>query len=133
MKKGFGWKPGVIVLITVGLLAVSYVMQQKHLQKDWYQGSEISRKALGIFRTDYEMLSPNSTLYFVNTPVKIDNVWIFPVGLTDGLWFIFREHMPEKVYQVDTLEEAESAKTQGGITDHYIFQFDNEGTISEIK
>lgn len=121
-------------LLLIGVLVISiwFQIQNAQAKKDWKQAGEITKHALALFRIDYEGLKSDDNVYIINTPYTYKNVWVFPVGLTDGLWFIYREHMPH-VYQLNSVNEARSAIMEKGTQKNYIFQFDKNGNLLKIN
>lgn len=108
----------------------SYVLQNKDEQLKWETAGTIAEETLLYYRTGYASFNAQNNVYLVNVPVTNKGVWVFPVGLADGLWFIYRENTPT-INQKSSLEEAIAAK-QNNPTGTYVFQFKN-GTILEVK
>ncbi len=119
-----------VLLVVFGCISFLHFNQNQTEQLKWSQSGAIAQSMLLTFRTGYASFTPNDTVYFVDVPAKYEGVWLFPVGLSDGLWFIYRENTP-KVVQTNSLEQAKSAKLANP-TKTYIFQYRN-GTISEVK
>ncbi len=97
----------------------------------WKKAGIITKNMLAEFRINYENLSSGSDIYFVNVPMKQDNAWVFPVGLADSLWFIYRENTPH-IYQTNTVDEARIKIKNQKSKENYIFQFDSHGNIQRI-
>ncbi len=119
------------LIVIMSVLVGWHIRQNSEEQKKWYDGGTVTKQTLTFFRTGYSSFSPEKQLYFVNTPVKQNGVWVFPVGLADGLWFIYREDMPV-VKQVTTIDEAKRAESNNP-SNTFIFRFDEHGKISEVK
>jgi hypothetical protein len=131
LSQKFGKKyEGSVLLIMVGLLGVWYFFQLQHEQKRWEYAGEITRTTIALFRTDYEQAPQDSKLIFVNTPVKYDTVWVFPVGLEDGLWFIYQDKLPF-IYKAKNISEAKQARKDA--PNGHIFSFDEKGQIHVVK
>lgn len=120
----------VVLLVVFTIVSGLHFMQNKQEQMKWSNAGAIAEETLLYFRTGYSSFTSRNAVYMVNAPVKNDGVWVFPVGLRDGLWFIYRENTPD-LKQTNSLEEAQNAKISNP-TNTYIFQFKN-GTISEVK
>ena len=58
---------------------------------EWNHAGEITHRALSVFRVYYANMPRNSNIYIANVPIRKGNAWVFPVGLKDGLWFIYRK------------------------------------------
>ena len=100
-------------------------------EKKWNHAGEITRTTIALFRTDYETIPETSKLFFINVPVKQDGVWVFPVGLEDGLWFVYQYKSPE-IYRINTPNEAKNIPVASGAA-NYTFSFDKSGNISLVK
>jgi len=118
-----------VIIITL-LIILFYFWQHKLIQQDWSKAGSITNKTLVYFRIYHEDIQNNSNLYFANIPIRKGQAWIFPVGLDDGLWFIYRDNTL-KIYKLRDLKEAIAAKEIN--SSNYVFYFDKDGTISEIK
>lgn len=121
-------------VLTLAVIAVAILFQIENykIQEDWKKASEISKNALALFRIDYEGLNSRDNIYIVNIPGTYKNVWVFPVGIKDGLWFIYNDHMPS-IYELSSVEDAKSAIMQKNSKRNYIFKFDNDGNLSRVK
>ena len=118
------------LIVIVVILSAFYYVGDLREQVQWRISGDITQNALLYFRRNYIGFSGNTNVYFVNTPVQRDNTWVFPVGLKDGMWFIYRESTPQ-VYEMGSIKDALSAA--GGKSDSYIFEFDSKGNISAVK
>lgn len=119
-----------VLLILFAMIAIVHTLQNKEEQSKWINAGVIAEETLLYFRTGYASFTPRDIVYIVDAPVKHNGVWVFPVGLNDGLWFIYRESTPQ-IVQTHSLEDAQKADAKNS-ADTYIFQFKN-GTISEVK
>jgi hypothetical protein len=119
-----------VLLAIFALIAAMHLLQNQEEQKKWQTAGVITEETLLFFRTGYASFTSEDTVYIVDAPVKNNGVWVFPVGLADGLWFIYRESTPQ-IKQTNALEEAVKAKSADP-TGTYIFQYKN-GTILEVK
>lgn len=46
--------------------------------------------------------------HFVNVPIRYGEAWLFPVGISDALWFIFRNPQ-HRVFTWPTISQAMEA------------------------
>lgn len=116
------------------LLLVFFVSQINSENKEWQEASSITRKTFTFFFAEHPTLAPNTQLIFINVPIRKGDSWIFPVGLSDAMWFIFHDDTI-KIYQVADKQQAVSLKdgfTSVGKTS-FVFSFKHDGTISELK
>jgi hypothetical protein len=77
---------------------------------------------------NHESFSTITQVYFVGAPMTYNGVWLFPVGLNDALWFIYRERQPD-VRHVGRVEEAKAQMKQRKTSENFIFRFDSDGKI----
>lgn len=117
----------------IALLGWLYYQEQLRLQADWTKAGDITRKTLSTFRIEYPSFRSTDHLYIINTPIKYKEAWVFPVGLKDGLWFIYRENTPEVSF-ANSIAAARAMSTANGTRSrHLILQFANNYNYSEVK
>jgi len=119
-----------LLIVATVVLAIGYFAGDLQQQKVWGQSGTITKNTLVYFRQNYASFSSETDLYFVNTPVTHQGTWVFPVGLADGLWFIYRENTPQ-VHESGSMQEA--VTSFAGKKDTYIFEFDGKGNVKEVK
>jgi O-antigen ligase len=121
------------VLFITFVLGVWYLYQVNLNNAEWKEAGRITNRTLAYIRLYHDGQHPNSNFYFVNTPIRKANAWIFPVGLEDGVWFIYRDESI-KVYKIASIEQGrailKNAKEQGK---NFVFAFDKNDNIYEIK
>ena len=115
------------VLVTSSLL-VFYILGLKKAEQEWFQAGETANKILLALGSNYSRFPAGSTLYFVNLPIRQGRAWIFPVGLKDGLWFIYKNDDLE-IKKISNLAKAKMLAGHAGV---YVFVY-KEGGLSEIK
>jgi len=119
-----------IIIGAILLLAFWSWTQNTRQNDQWNNAGKITYTALGVFKIEEPVLPPGAVIFVVNIPIKQVNAWVFPVGFEDGLWFIYRQYLPP-VIKASTLQQA---KIQAKDYEYpYIFMFDKNGKISEIK
>jgi len=121
----------VLIIVAFILASVYYVSNQQE-QKTWQHSGEVTKNTLLFFRKHYPSFAPTFDVYVVNTPVTYRDAWVFPVGLSDGMWFIYRNKLP-KVAEKNSVDDARGSITASGNHNSYIFQFDDQANISEVK
>lgn len=81
--------------LTVGVIIIGissfYLWETEKTKRDWYQAGETANTVLLTLATNYNEFPFGTQLYFVNLPLRYRRAWVFPVGLKDGLWFIYRD------------------------------------------
>ena len=123
-KRGGKFLKIIFSLILIGLIIFTFKEIRKS-RKDWHEAGEISNKVLLSLASNYKEFPSNSSLYFVNVPLRIGRAWVFPVGLNDGIWFIYK-NKDIKVFQVSD-KEAKEILNQASKENIYIFIYKNDG------
>lgn len=132
IKQKVWW--GMLVLAGIMMIVLFRGAINRELSQ-WQKASTITYETLGYFRLEKPGLYSGSSLYMINIPIKYGNAWIFPVGLSDGLWFIYRDPSL-KLFQEKSFEDAHTAiKDNPSVAPakDYIFEFDKNGELSEIE
>ena len=117
---------GVVVLFVI-IFSSTQLFQFQRIQTDWREAGKKSNNFLTSLDWIYAHYSTEETskLYFVDVPIRHGEAWVFPVGLSDAAWLVFRDKNI-KVYQAGSVEEAfESLGTANGS----IFKFDGSGNL----
>ena len=82
----------LIVMIISSTFIILQLIQSQQIQNDWYDAGEQTRKfvvSLDGAYEDYWKIEPME-FHFVNVPIRVGEAWVFPVGLPDALWLVFR-------------------------------------------
>lgn len=119
----------VVCSIVSVLLLVWWGGALQKEQSDWRTAGKITYNALGYFKIEQSDIPQGSTLYIVNRPIRYGSAWVFPVGLPDGLWFIYRDDTQVVNYAPSVGE----AKALAGQHAQYIFTFDKKGAVSQVQ
>lgn len=117
------------ILLVVGSF---YYVSDMGENSQWHEAGRITNRTLAYLRLYLDGKRSNSNFYFVNTPIRKANAWIFPVGLSDGIWFIYRDDTI-RIYKTGSISEGKSSLIQGVSSQNYLFAFDKNGNIYEIK
>jgi hypothetical protein len=127
-------KPQASLLVTVFTLGFVVIFSQQNMteSKEWQKAGFVTRNILANFKTEYPNLAATDNVYLANVPQSLQNAWVFPVGLPDGLWFVYQENTPH-IDQVQSVEEAKTKITASGKTNNYIFTIDTQGNIKQVN
>ena len=119
-SKSIFWKS---MLVFIAFIVVVWnIGQIKRLEGDWKKASTIAESALLSVRTEiYPPKNDDLVIVFVNLPIRYGRAWIFPAGINDALWHMFRENL-YGVYTMPTLEAAYDLKTDKGTRYVYVFE-----------
>jgi len=119
----------VVVLVFVMLQVVGV----EQLHRDWYEaGVRVQRFFVSMESNyqDYWTTEP-MTFYFAEVPIRHRDAWVFPVGLSDAVWFIL--HNPKATVNiVPSRQDAVSAVLYGDRTQR-AFVFEGEGQVTELE
>jgi hypothetical protein len=76
--------------VIIGSLIIWNSMEVGRVSRDWQKASDISRESLSIMSKQFFPLRENKSFVFIDTPIRYGRAWIFPTGLSDPLWHVFR-------------------------------------------
>jgi len=124
------YKTYLLILLTV-IVGGWYYYQNGIVNAEWKEAGRITNRTLGYLRLYYDGDHHDSNFYFVNPPIRKAQAWIFPVGLSDGIWFIYRDDSIN-IYKLSSLEEGRAMLQQKSKTNS-VFAFDKNDNIYAIK
>ncbi|MBI5621238.1 O-antigen ligase family protein [Candidatus Gottesmanbacteria bacterium] len=123
----------LIVIIIGSSWTLLQLMQYRQMQNDWYDAGEVTRKFIvgmdGAYE-DYWRTEPME-FHFVNVPIRRGEAWVFPVGLPDALWLVFRNQRV-RVFTWPTISQAFDAVAYDA-KNQKVFEFDDSGMLVERK
>ncbi|MFH1840809.1 MAG: O-antigen ligase family protein [Candidatus Shapirobacteria bacterium] len=118
-----------MAILIVFLLSCFYTRELIDRRGEWYQAGETANKILLTLPSNYISFEGPTYLHFVNVPLRYNRSWVFPVGLDDGLWFIYRNDEIQ-VFRDSDVELALDAVT-GQVNSHVFVFEDNQ--LKEAK
>ncbi|OGG30647.1 hypothetical protein A3A63_02335 [Candidatus Gottesmanbacteria bacterium RIFCSPLOWO2_01_FULL_46_9] len=121
------WRSGkrfwlkVVVFAAVAIILVYNINDAGRVGADWEKASTVADQALRVVKK--EAFPPQNILHFyvVNTPIRYGRAWIFPTGLNDALWHIYRQS-PYFITPVGSIEEGYRIPLAGGDRRVFIFE-----------
>jgi len=122
------WQTAHKPLVKIGLCAVCAGflvwngMEVERLGENWIFASKSAEHALQVIKKETYPPKDVKTFFFVNMPNKYGGAWIFPTGMTDAIWHMYRTS-PYRVFTMPTIEDAYNFKMTLG--DREVFVFDN--------
>ncbi len=128
------WKIIIMAILLISLFTF-YYNEQKSVEAEWLKAASITEDTLAFFRLDYFTLNNSDSVYLVNVPIKYQNAWVFPLGVSDALWFLYKDNEP-KLIEVTTIAQAQKdAKNfyNTKLSKAYIFSFGDDGYIYKVK
>ena len=115
------WK--VIGISSIAALIVWNIAEVTRVSRDWKKASETSQHALVTLSKMFFPLKEQKSFVFINTPIRYGRAWIFPTGLTDPLWHVFR--LSDWNYTITNVSSPKEAYTlpipQGYTPEIFIF------------
>jgi len=112
----------IIGIIYVGLL-VWNVKEVGRLGGDWMFASRTAEQALLVIKKETYPPKDIKTFFFIpSIPIRYGSAWIFPTGITDAIWHMYRQS-PYRIFTMPTIEEAYNFPILLG--DREIFVFEN--------
>lgn len=91
-------RAGLVIVLLLGIWRVNELARTKH-ENEWMKASEVSEQALLTLKENYYPLKAPTTFIFVNVPIRYGRAWIFPTGLPDAIWQMFRGSPHETLIQ----------------------------------
>lgn len=75
----------------IGLVILSFFwLEYRRVEADWQKAGDSANKILLTLASNYAQFPTNSTLCFVDLPLRFNRAWVYPVGLDDAIWFIYQ-------------------------------------------
>lgn len=121
----------LFMLIIIIIFSIFNLSELQRINNDWAKAGEITNNILIDFNSNYQAkrTPQNPVFYFVNTPIRTGEAWIFPVGLKDALWFTFQNEYltvnQSKSLQIalDSADASASAR---------VYEFNPDGSLEEV-
>jgi len=111
----------VILLLLFVLLTSWNVREVLRVGDDWIKASNTAQQALAVIKEETFPPKDYKTFFFINTPIRYGSAWIFPTGLNDAIWHMYRES-PYRIIPARTLEEAFEYPIHKGDREVFIFE-----------
>jgi hypothetical protein len=110
-----------LVALVIGICSWN-IREVKRLEGDWQKASDVSQSALLAIKAEAYPPKDDLTFFFINPPIRYGRAWIFPTGLQDALWHMFRENL-YAVNVTPTIKAAYDYPNYKGT--RYVYVFDN--------
>lgn len=111
----------LIIVITFFILGIN-IQEVERLGGDWLKAGSVVEQSLRVVKQ--AAFPPQNVLHFfiINTPIRYGRAWIFPTGMNDALWQIYRG----SPYTVGTARSVEEGYNLPPFTgDRRVFIFEN--------
>jgi len=119
-----------IVVIALILVSVWNYQELMRISQEWKFSSRVTEQTLQAMKKNFFPLREHTTFVYVNTPTRYGRAWIFPTGLGDALWHMYRES-PYEIVELTSFEEAFDYPQKPGST-KVIFAFDEYFTLQQV-
>jgi hypothetical protein len=118
--------------VILGVFGLYQLVQIQQSQGDWHEAGMQVQRFIVALEGSYEDDWTTSPMEFhlVNVPIRHGDAWVFPVGLPDALWFVFRNPQ-EKIFMWPDVPSAFAAVTYNSKTQR-VFDFSSDGTVTEV-
>lgn len=128
LKKG--WITRFAVVLAVFACVVWNAHELSRVMGDWEYASSVSQQTVLTIKTNYFPLQDKQVFVFVNTPIRYGRAWIFPTGLTDAMWHMFKFNAyPYQVFTADSVPAAFKITSPLGTPD--VLVFDKSGKLNK--
>ncbi len=124
---------GMSVATVLSVVLMLQIVGIQQLHKDWFEAGEKTQKFLISLEGEYHdyWATEPMELHFVDVPIRYRDAWVFPVGLTDAVWFA-TQNPRIRVYQWPTVTEALGAVSYGNALQK-VYVFDSEGRVRPVS
>ena len=122
-----------VVILLVSVFFMIQITSISQLHRDWYEAGEKVKTFLVSMESLYEdnWATNPMQFHFVHVPIRYRDAWVFPVGLSDALWFVTRNSKAE-IYSWPTVDEP-LARVLPDSPTQKIFVFREQGDLTEVK
>ena len=119
-----------IIILIVIIFSSFQLFQFQRIQTDWKEAGEKTKSFLTSLDWIYAHYPEQYTkqLYFVNVPIRNGEAWVFPVGLNDAAWLVFRG----KDVKISQAQSSEQAFANLGSGYGKVFEFDSNAKLIEM-
>ena len=111
------------------VFALFHIIQVQQAYFDWHEAGKYSKNFFVSIDALYDdEWSKDVRFHFVNVPIRHGQAWIFPVGLSDAVWFAFKND-DTRVFIHNSLEELDLPSYT--IND-IVLRFNPDGSVEQI-
>lgn len=120
-----------IVMLTVLIVCMVWnVSELTRVIGDWVNASTITETSVLTLKTAYFPLQNTRAFVFVDTPIRRGRAWVFPTGLDDALWHMFKFNPYRyRVFTAPTVKEAFLIPTAPDVPE--VLVFDKNGVLTK--
>jgi len=111
----------VAVLIFISIFLMVNVREIQRLGDDWKKAGSVVEQSLLVIKKEAWPPKNIKNFYIVNMPIRYGRAWVYPTGMNDALWHMYREN-PYFVTQVPSIEEGYKRTFSNGDREVFIFE-----------
>jgi hypothetical protein len=130
MKRGMHVFVRIFLVILATDFLVWNIMEMARIGSDWEKAYSVSRQTLLTMKKEFFPLNTKGTFIFVNTPIRYGRAWIFPTGMDDAMWHLFRGSDYTVIKGKDVPSALDYVFHNG---DLYVLNFDNYKILRMTK
>jgi len=113
--------PKIALGLFVAGVAWWNIGQVRRLEGDWRKASDVAETALLAIKQEVYPPKDDLTFFFINPPIRYGRAWIFPTGIHDALWHMFRDNL-YAVNMVPSIKAAYDFPIYKGTRLIYVFE-----------
>jgi hypothetical protein len=119
------------IALVLGVFCLFQIMQIEKIHDNWASAGEKVRRFIVSIDSAYEdkWATLPMEFHFVNVPIRNGEAWVFPVGIPDALWLVFR-NPAIRVFQEQTVDEAFSLVDYESSIQK-VYEFDETGMVTQ--
>ena len=123
-------KTAVIVLVCIGAFYAFYnISSLLRTSDDWRFAGSVAKNVQTLAVSGAAEQPATQVFYFINTPIRYKEAWVFPVGLPDAVWLV-TQGKDIQVRQVASV--ADACNVTNRAMHEKIFLFTKEYAISDM-
>lgn len=123
----------ISTMLVIGVFSLIHIVQLQQINNNWHDAGEKVRNFFVSIDSEYNNMWATEPveLHFVHMPIRLGEAWVFPVGIKDALWLVYRN--PDlKIYTWPSVTQAFRAVPHGSLTQK-IFVFDETGKATLVN
>jgi len=119
--KNLSWIYKILLFITLFLFFKHQLSEINHIASHWQKAGEIVENTMLMIKKQTFPPKEYKSFFFINTPIRYGRAWIFPTGLNDAIWHMYRLS-PFQAQNSTSLEEAFATSVPLGDREVFIFE-----------
>lgn len=112
---------GLFCVLIFATAVIWNIREVSRVGSDWVRASITASQALAVIKEETFPPKDVKTFFFINTPIKYGAAWVFPTGLNDAIWHMYRQS-PYRVFYMPSLEQAYEFPLHKGDREVFIFE-----------